>query len=141
MTSRIRHFPAFCQNESANSQMWYRLLLRKTCAHLSSKMKIRYIVYHYKIKNILEYEFARRMRCMFSERKTIWICGYFHWKWHFCNILPTLSSRHMTKIILLIKLSEFWITNIFLIWLVRVWDPSEIINILGQLTIETVPSS
>ena len=97
MTSRIRHFPAFCQNESENSQMWYRLLLRKRWAHLSSKMKIRYIVHHYKMKNILEYKFARRMRCMFSEGKTTWIWGYFHWKWQFCNFLPTSSSRHMTN--------------------------------------------
>ena len=101
MTSRIRHFPAFCQNESENSQMWYRLLLRKRCAHLSSKMKIRYIVYHYKMKNILEYEFARRMRCIFSERKTTWFCGYFHWKWHFCNIfakfkLSSYDTNHFT---------------------------------------------
>ena len=74
MTSGIRHFPAFCQNESENSQMWYRLLLRKRCAHLSSKMKIRYIVYHYKMKNYT----------------WIWICSthalYVFWKENYLNL-------------------------------------------------------
>ena len=64
MTSRIRHFPAFCQNESKNSQMSIQIIAQEQGVRICRAFN-----HLSRWKTYLTYEFARRMRCMFSEGK------------------------------------------------------------------------